>query len=910
MRVACTIVAIAVTLGACREPDEPFRDRVAPVLAARCAAAVCHGVTPAERASGVKLPEESFLLDVDDTGNLADLDQAAAALRHIANSVEDPAFSSALRKPLPHAWGGVDHQGGDNFTSPADPGYVAIRDWIEELQTGGEDPPEPVELTPAATFFRDRVQPAVARCAAIGCHDPDVFVPYRLDPGLQDGSGPPRFSHEMTIANYQESRRFLSLDGSPLLSRLVRKSIPTAQGGIPHRAPTDSVFSGPQSAEIADIVEWANMERRERLGDLEPQLEGFIYVTGPVSPRPFADPTAFVAGRDLVFKSSVDGSSAQNLTRDLHDEPADIRDPDASPDAQRVVFSMRRSQADAFRLYELALDSLELTQLTDGPPRNALDVVSADLNPTYGSDGHVYFVSNRHGWRSERGGPDFDIFRVGPDVAEPERLTFTPSPELEPTLFRVGSLQDYLVFSYRRAVDSRDQTVGFSLPLDQHVDYHIYFGITSHAQIVSQFSELPDGRSLAILTQESNVWQAGQLAVIDRNLGPDYPDAALGGYADATARVLDRESGIDGISIGAVYRDPRALADGTFVVARAAGPVDLTGSADAPNFDVVLMRFDEAAIGCDDPGCSALQTISPIADDPLVSEFDPEPIFVWPAGDEIRRGLDADEPTLFSMSDVSVNDAIMAELAPETKRFRDDARYLRFVEARPDLSDVVAEDVGVPQMPSRILGEIELSDDGSVFVEIPPNIPFRTQLLDANRMSVGVQHNRWLFAWPGQHFKQSAPRRLYNQLCAGCHGSRGGPSDDELGGPELTTLATITLSRYADANARQPLSPLVLGDDTRKSVSFVAEVDSILSSRCAVGGCHDVGSAVELAGGEASYRALVPDHVDVDNGRAADSALITALANDSHTNVEVDDSELHALIRWIEVGVPYSPEPR
>ncbi len=79
-------------------------------------------------------------------------------------------------------------------------------------------------------------------------------------------------------------------------------------------------------------------------------------------PQRYFEDEDFLAGADLIW---LYAGKEINLTAALHpDGPADIRTPDVSYDAQRVVFSMRRNEREALNIWELELDTREARQLT------------------------------------------------------------------------------------------------------------------------------------------------------------------------------------------------------------------------------------------------------------------------------------------------------------------------------------------------------------------------------------------------------------------------------------------------------------------------------------------------------------------------------------------------------------------
>jgi Tol biopolymer transport system component len=99
----------------------------------------------------------------------------------------------------------------------------------------------------------------------------------------------------------------------------------------------------------------------------------------------------------------VDAATGGNLIQVTSDASWDTA-PAWSPDGGWLVFSSNRgwdsypgsTAADTRNLFAIAVDGTSLTQLTGGPR-------TAD-NPTWGSDGWIYFASNQAG--------SWDIWRI------------------------------------------------------------------------------------------------------------------------------------------------------------------------------------------------------------------------------------------------------------------------------------------------------------------------------------------------------------------------------------------------------------------------------------------------------------------------------------------------------------------
>ena len=436
---------VSCVLTACHNPEsvrDHFDTAVLPVLEQRCGAAVCHGVAPGAEEAGDVIDWELLFWAVDGQGHILDPDEAYEAALRAINTVESPEFSTLLRKPLAVGFGGLPHYGRTAFAGPQDPAYVALRDWIAMEPVGGEDP---VPLTEMERLFADTVQPALVEgtCFTASCHGTEAgATPYRLTPGVLGELG-----IEATRHNYEESLRMLSLDGYPMQSRLLRKSLPLATFGVVHKGTNMDFYAGNTTDGVEAIRRWACAERRLRTGsncadEEDAPISAFVYVRGPLAPGRAFEVDSFVPGTDIyrveVSGAEVEIASPRNLTGPLHEGPADVRDPAVSRDGTRMLFSMRTDAATGHHIYVMDLATGDAEQLTfdNGPlPGNGM---ATDRDPTWGSDGRIWFVSTRAGEVADGGELlDADIYSLEPggDVA---RWTWTPHVERKLTFFDIG----------------------------------------------------------------------------------------------------------------------------------------------------------------------------------------------------------------------------------------------------------------------------------------------------------------------------------------------------------------------------------------------------------------------------------------------------------------------------------------
>jgi len=85
-----------------------------------------------------------------------------------------------------------------------------------------------------------------------------------------------------------------------------------------------------------------------------------------------------------LLKLNIENGQVTTLLEDLK---GSIRDPAVHYDAEKVLFSYRKTGTDQFHLFEIDVDGKGLRQLTDG--------IYDDLEPTYLPDGGIAFVSGR-----------------------------------------------------------------------------------------------------------------------------------------------------------------------------------------------------------------------------------------------------------------------------------------------------------------------------------------------------------------------------------------------------------------------------------------------------------------------------------------------------------------------------------
>jgi formylglycine-generating enzyme required for sulfatase activity len=194
----------------------------------------------------------------------------------------------------------------------------------------------------------------------------------------------------------------------------------------------------------------------------------------------------------------------------------------------------------------------------------------------------------------------------------------------------------------------------------------------------------------------------------------------------------------------------------------------------------------------------------------------------------------------------------------------------------------------------RILGTVDIEEDGSSAFRIPANTPIAVQPLDEDGKALQLMRS-WLVAMPGESLS-----------CVGCH--------------ERSNEIPMVQSALANRKAPQEIEPWY---GPARGFSFDREVQPVLDRYCI--GCHndqpyngkqladlrpdpvrgfsrayrELQKHVRRPGPESDYHMFPPAEYH------ADTSPLIQMLHKGHHGVELDREAYERLYTWIDLNVPY-----
>ena len=466
-------------------------------------------------------------------------------------------------------------------------------------------------------------------------------------------------------------------------------------------------------------------------------------------------------------------SSIEELSRDFHN----ACDPAISFDALHILFAGKRTPGDDWNIYEMEIYGSNVRQITNGigncrsPDYQAMLYTIVSPEPWY----QLTFVGMENGASDEYGaGTTTNLYSCKLDGSEVRRLTFNLSGNMDPFIMSDGRL---LFASRQRSTLNPELPVRISLfgiNIDG-TDYAVF-----HADKGKRIKRMPctTTKGMAVFIEADKLrWDGAG------SIGSTLLRRPLNSY-----RQITQES--DGL-----FHSPSPLPDGRILVSR-------RSSDDTDTHGVYRL----------DPSSGKLEKIFDSPD-----YHDIQAKIICPRSEPDGRSsvvTEKDPNGKLYCLDVYISDFDKPEWMPRgtVKRLRVLEGLLPTVGApdfRASSGAQVPDDspvVPTPVAQRRILGEIDIEQDGSFNIEIPANTPIELQTLDAD--GIALRSCGWIWA------KNHEPRG-----CIGCH------EDGELT-PENVLVKALT----------HPSVKLNLPAEQRRTVDFRRDVMPIIAKKCVR--CH------------------------------------------------------------------------
>ena len=492
----------------------------------------------------------------------------------------------------------------------------------------------------------------------------------------------------------------------------------------------------------------------------------------------------------------------------------DVQAPDVASDGDHVVFAGRQSAADPLGLNIDSNGSGACARVTPAAAAsNGLAVHNFD--PAWSPDGqYIVFASTRGKTGATKSRrrflPQSDIWRVKVsgfttvDNASAEQMTFLSNSEISPQFMREGRM----TMTTEKASAGFYQLAGRRMNWDL-TDYHPllaqravspYSDLTDITQTkpsigfaaATDIREGSDGSFLLILSQLAMDGSpqlkggAGTLAVFNRSLGPFEANRTDTGYLPSV-RILDPAvTGATG-SVGG-YRAPVTLPDGTIMVSHESG-------VDTLDWDLIAVSPRDGSkrniFSAGPPGGKAR------VDAVLAYKYPARTMYLNRRQLVFGGGADNSDNAhgILHMPDAPM---LFTLLTGNLRRGRpvDAFRSAKFLavysEGMCPAGNCAAGAGGIFEQ-RTLLGEADLADDGSVRVKLPAQTGLVFELRDdAHKpiITMGEEHQ----IGPGEHISMGVSQKLFDVVCAGCHGSVSAHELDVGVSPDALTGASQSLS--------------------------------------------------------------------------------------------------------------------
>ena len=381
-----------------------------------------------------------------------------------------------------------------------------------------------------------------------------------------------------------------------------------------------------------------------------------------------------------------------------------IADPEPHFDGDRMMYSSIGTN-NRWHLFELNLKDGTTHQLT---PEAYRDFDS--FEGCYAPDGSYIFCSTGTflGLPCTDGGSNMSgLFRYDPSTGKTRQLTYDQDSNWGPVVMENGMIL-YQRWEYADLPHANSR-VTFTMNPDG-TNQRAYYGSNSYFP-TSYFDARPiPGRPSAmvgIVTGHHSTPRSGRLMIIDVNKGRREADGVVAEIPYSGRKVLPEVRDRQADGCWPRFLQPWPLNDTYFLVAMKASPESLWGL-------YLVDSFDNMTLICEDEGVAYLEPV-------LVEKRAIPPVIP----DQVKPGLTTG--TVF-LQDVYAGDGLKGIPRGTVKKLR-----VGTYDFSPWRQGGLLGTIGMdgPWDIKRIIGEVDVEEDGSAIFQVPANTPVFIQPLDA-----------------------------------------------------------------------------------------------------------------------------------------------------------------------------------
>jgi Hydrazine synthase alpha subunit middle domain/WD40-like Beta Propeller Repeat len=615
-----------------------------------------------------------------------------------------------------------------------------------------------------------------------------------------------------------------------------------------------------------------------------------------------------ITGGDLYIRDQASAAGAEvNVTGSITKGMGDVRDLDVSPDGTTIVFSLRlplnpnKPNTDVtqpnWHIYTYSAVNKTVTQLTN-------DGITAghDVGARYLPDGRIVFSSSRQlatqsilldegrpqyqAQTDDRSQSIFLLHVMNGDGSNPHQISFNTNHDFAPSVLGNGQI----------VVSRWDTENGGEISLyranPNGTGLELYYGANSHAtganlagtnNNVIQFlnaRELANGTLVALVRPFLGTQLGGDIVQINAAGFVDIHQPATPGGAAGTAQTSATTLGVttdaNMPSPGGRFASVFPLYDGTNRMLVSWSPCLILDTTVTPNttnlctssnttganvtlappqYTLWIYDLDKGTLG---PVLSAdlgIMVVEPV----ILQPRKPPPVTLVDAAPAPGQAatMAGAGVGLFDISSVYDVDGVDTA-APNIAGVSDPSKPAFY--SRPYRFIRIVKSVEIPGKTVRkinnsafgpagmgmreILGYAPIQPDGSVQIQVPANVPFTIDIVDANTKRITAQHTSWLQLLPGE-----------TKTCNGCHttvnntshGRKGLTTAVNPGAPATGTPFPSTNPAIASTNAgatmAQTLSLSTCTSDGTNIKGSTTPCSQILSSDVIYDGIWTVGTA-------------------------------------------------------------------